>query len=286
MSSPNTLRNALVGRDVAIAFALIVALYLLKFILFQPVQVPPYLLIVAYDFVEVAIPVLTPYHPVAFPVFLYVLAIGGPESPGQFDPRTVGSHRGCRRSGASVSSSEPSPWRSARSSAARSSPRRTTRRRWPSLTRRASFFSGSPGGCSADRRCDLPPPRERIHSPFERSTPRRTLRGVRGATPGSDHIDEAKHRTERSADSKQPQQYLVRSPNDQLFAEQSELLTRQRTIEREHQAESGEVRDTDAERPGNRRSERKRPAMRIATDDSHREKHYRQRQEDRMGGHA
>jgi hypothetical protein len=41
------------------------------------VQIPPYLLIVAYDLVEVALPFLAPYYPVAFPLFLYVLAIGG-----------------------------------------------------------------------------------------------------------------------------------------------------------------------------------------------------------------
>jgi hypothetical protein len=79
MVSRHTLRNILLGRDVAIAYALIVALYLLKFIPFQPVQIPPYLLIVAYDLVEVALPFLTPYYPIAFPLFLYVLAIGGAE---------------------------------------------------------------------------------------------------------------------------------------------------------------------------------------------------------------
>lgn len=71
------LRNGLFGRDVAIAYAIIVALYFLKFIRFQPVQIPPYLLIVAYDLVEVTLPFLTPYHPVGFPLFLYLLAIGG-----------------------------------------------------------------------------------------------------------------------------------------------------------------------------------------------------------------
>ena len=80
MVSRHTLRNALLGRDVAIAYALIVALYLLKFIPFQPVQIPPSL-IVAYDLVEVALPFLTPYYPIAFPLFLYVLAIGGAEIP-------------------------------------------------------------------------------------------------------------------------------------------------------------------------------------------------------------
>jgi hypothetical protein len=77
MVSRHTLRNALIGRDVAIAYAIVVALYLLKFVPFQPVQIPPYLLIVAYDLVEVAIPFLTPYYPIAFPLFLYVLAVAG-----------------------------------------------------------------------------------------------------------------------------------------------------------------------------------------------------------------
>jgi hypothetical protein len=77
MVSRHTLQNALLGRDVAIAYALIVALYLLKFIRFQPVQIPPYLLIVAYDFVEVMLPFLTPYHPIGFPVFLYLFAVAG-----------------------------------------------------------------------------------------------------------------------------------------------------------------------------------------------------------------
>ncbi|WP_435097204.1 hypothetical protein [Halorubrum sp. N11] len=72
-----TLRKILLGRDVAVAYAILVALYLLKFIPFQPVQIPPYLLIVAYDLVEVALPVLTPYYLVAFPLFLYVLAVSG-----------------------------------------------------------------------------------------------------------------------------------------------------------------------------------------------------------------
>lgn len=77
MGSRHTLRNALLGRDVAIAYAIIVTLYLLKFVPFQPTQIPPYLLIVAYDLTEVALPFLTPYYPVAFPLFLYVLAVSG-----------------------------------------------------------------------------------------------------------------------------------------------------------------------------------------------------------------
>ncbi len=34
-------------------------------------------MIVAYDFVEVALPFLAPYYPVAFPLFLYILAASG-----------------------------------------------------------------------------------------------------------------------------------------------------------------------------------------------------------------
>lgn len=77
MVSRRTLRNALLGRDVAIAYAVVVVLYLLKFVPFQPTQIPPYLLIVAYDLTEVAFPFLTPYYPIAFPLFLYVLAVSG-----------------------------------------------------------------------------------------------------------------------------------------------------------------------------------------------------------------
>lgn len=71
------LRKALVGGDVAVAYAILVALYLLKFVMFQPFQIPAYLLIVAYDVVEVALPVLSPYYPVVFPLFLYLLAVIG-----------------------------------------------------------------------------------------------------------------------------------------------------------------------------------------------------------------
>lgn len=77
MVSRYTPRNALLGRDVATAYAIIVALYVLKFVPFQPVGIPPYLLIVAYDLVEVVLPFLTPYYPIAFPLFLYVLAVSG-----------------------------------------------------------------------------------------------------------------------------------------------------------------------------------------------------------------
>lgn len=58
-------------------FAVIAVLYLVRFVRFRPLQIPAYLLIVAYDLVEATLPVLTPYHPVAFPVFLYGLAVVG-----------------------------------------------------------------------------------------------------------------------------------------------------------------------------------------------------------------
>lgn len=77
MVTRRTFRKALVGPDVAVAFSVVIALYLLKFVTFQPVQIPAYLMIVAYDVVEVVFPVLAPFHPIAFPVFLYVLAVIG-----------------------------------------------------------------------------------------------------------------------------------------------------------------------------------------------------------------
>lgn len=70
-------RRVLVGREVAIGFAVLAALYYARFIRFQPLQLPAYLLIVGYDLVELALPILDPYHGVGFPVFLYVLAILG-----------------------------------------------------------------------------------------------------------------------------------------------------------------------------------------------------------------
>lgn len=70
-------RGTLLGRDVAVAYGVLVVLYLARFIRFQPLQIPAYLLIVAYDMVEVLVPVLTPYYPLGFPLFLYLLAIIG-----------------------------------------------------------------------------------------------------------------------------------------------------------------------------------------------------------------
>ncbi|MDZ7701174.1 MAG: hypothetical protein U5J98_03430 [Halobacteriales archaeon] len=75
MAPRDGLRRTLLGRPVAVAYGVLVALYLVRHARFQPLQIPAYLLIVAYDFVEVALPVLSPYHPVGFPVFLYALAV-------------------------------------------------------------------------------------------------------------------------------------------------------------------------------------------------------------------
>lgn len=77
MVTRHTVRKALLGWDVAVTFAVLVVLYLVRIVQFQPLQIPAYLLIVAYDIVEVILPVLTPYHPVGFPLFLYLLAIIG-----------------------------------------------------------------------------------------------------------------------------------------------------------------------------------------------------------------
>lgn len=75
MVSSRLLRTRLLGRDVAVAYAVVVALYLLRLVRFQPLQIPAYLLVVTYDAVEVALPALAPHHPVAFPLFLYVVAV-------------------------------------------------------------------------------------------------------------------------------------------------------------------------------------------------------------------
>lgn len=77
MDTYRTIQRVFLGRDVAIAFAVVVALYLVRYVGVQALQIPAYLMIVAYDLVEVALPFLTPYHPVVFPIFLYVLAIVG-----------------------------------------------------------------------------------------------------------------------------------------------------------------------------------------------------------------
>lgn len=75
MATRRAVRRAFFGRGVAVAYAVVVALYLLKWTRFQPVQIPAYLMTVAYDLVEGALPMLTPFHPVGFPLFLYLLAI-------------------------------------------------------------------------------------------------------------------------------------------------------------------------------------------------------------------
>jgi hypothetical protein len=87
MASLVRVRRTLLGRDVAVAYAVIIALYLVRTVGFQPLQIPAYLLIVAYDVVEVVLPFLTPYYPLAFPLFLYLLAIAGAGAARQFQSR-------------------------------------------------------------------------------------------------------------------------------------------------------------------------------------------------------
>lgn len=82
------IQRIVLGRDVAIAFAVIASLYLIRGSAFQPLQLPAYFLIVAYDTLEIFLPVLTPYYPVAFPLFLYVLAILGAGIARAFQPDT------------------------------------------------------------------------------------------------------------------------------------------------------------------------------------------------------
>lgn len=77
MATRKTVRRVLAGRHVAAAYAVVVALYLVRYVQFQPLQIPAYLLVVAYDFVELALPAVSPYHPVGFPLFLYLLAVVG-----------------------------------------------------------------------------------------------------------------------------------------------------------------------------------------------------------------
>lgn len=75
MVTVRTGRRVLLGRHVAAAYAVLTGLYLVRYVGFRPFQLPAYLLIVAYDFLEVALPVIGPYHPVGFPLFLYLLAV-------------------------------------------------------------------------------------------------------------------------------------------------------------------------------------------------------------------
>ena len=81
-----TLRNALLGRDVAVAFVTLGALYLVRFVDIQALQIPAYLLIVAYDTIELVLPMLTPFHAIGFPLFLYLLAVVGAGAARAFQP--------------------------------------------------------------------------------------------------------------------------------------------------------------------------------------------------------
>lgn len=146
-----TLRRALLGREVAVVFGIIAALYLPRFVRIQPLQIPTYLLIVAYDVLEVAIPFLTPYYPVAFPVFLYLLAIVGVLRPDGSELPTAKLERRNERPAAFACSSASSRSCLARPSVARSSLRLTTRHRWRSPARLGSGCSSSAGGYSDGR---------------------------------------------------------------------------------------------------------------------------------------
>ena len=84
MVTRQTLRRALLGRQVAVAYALLVALYLVRHVRFQPTQIPAYLLVVAYDVVELALPAIAPYHPIGFPLFLYLIMIRYMETTGKY----------------------------------------------------------------------------------------------------------------------------------------------------------------------------------------------------------
>jgi hypothetical protein len=75
MVDRTALREVFLGRSVAVAFAVLAGLYLARQLRLQPLQIPAYLLIVAYDAIEAALPAVAPYHAVGFPVFLYLLAV-------------------------------------------------------------------------------------------------------------------------------------------------------------------------------------------------------------------
>ncbi|MFB6114183.1 MAG: hypothetical protein ABEJ58_08815 [Halodesulfurarchaeum sp.] len=81
MAIRGSIRRLLFGRDVAIAYAVLVSLYYLRVVGRRPTQIPAYLLIVAYDVVEVLLGILPPYYPIAFPLFLYLLAVCGAAIP-------------------------------------------------------------------------------------------------------------------------------------------------------------------------------------------------------------
>lgn len=69
--------RGLLGRDVLIAYVFIGILYLLRNIDFRAFQIPGYLLIVAYDVIEVLVPPLAPFRSIGFPLFMYLLAVIG-----------------------------------------------------------------------------------------------------------------------------------------------------------------------------------------------------------------
>ena len=75
MVDRDRLRRALLGRQVAVAYGAVVALYFVRHVRIQPLQIPAYLLIVSYDLVEASVPAIAPVHPVGFPLYLYLLAV-------------------------------------------------------------------------------------------------------------------------------------------------------------------------------------------------------------------
>ena len=75
MDARRRLRRTLASRGVAVAFAIVVGLYLVRLVRFQPVQLPAYLLILAYDVVEASAPAVAPYYPVGVPIFHYLVAV-------------------------------------------------------------------------------------------------------------------------------------------------------------------------------------------------------------------
>ena len=81
-----SLHRTLLGRDVAVAFATLGALYLVRFVDVQALQIPAYLLIVAYDTIEMALPMVTPVYVIGFPLFLYLLAVVGAGAARAFQP--------------------------------------------------------------------------------------------------------------------------------------------------------------------------------------------------------
>lgn len=66
-----------IGREVMIAYGVLAVLYLVRVVGFTPIQLPAYLLIASYDVIERALPVITAYYAVGFPLYLYGLAVIG-----------------------------------------------------------------------------------------------------------------------------------------------------------------------------------------------------------------